>query len=119
MIEQAIDCFTQSVTVRRVNQATSFVDGLAQVVTDVDEFCVDHASVQPMKANERMVMPEGIRDSAMIKIYTDCRLLCVDIEGKKRADRLDWKGEEYVVQSCEDWVADGGYYKIVAIKEND
>lgn len=120
MIGDIIDTFAPvCITVRRVNEATTFVNGLAQVVTDVTEFELDRVSVQPMTGRERELVPELIRDRELIKIYTTCSLLSVDVEGKKRADRLDYNNQEYVVQSVENWHDHGGFYKIVAVKEND
>ena len=119
MIAEAIDCFATPITVRRTNQATVFVNGLSVVQTDVDEFCVDVVSVQPMVGRERLVLPELIRDRELLKMYSPCNLQSVNVEGKVRADRLDYKGQQYVVQSVEDWFDHGGYYKVVAVKEND
>lgn len=119
MIADAIDCFPSPITVRRTNAATTFVDGLAVVPTDVNEFCLDRVSVQPMSPRERMLLPELIRDRELIKLYTACNLQSVNVEGKIRADRLAYRGQNYVVQSVEDWENDGGFFKVVAVKEND
>lgn len=119
MIADIIQEFATPFTVRRTNEATTFVDGLAQVTTDVDEFEVCDGSVQPLKAQERMLMPELIRDRGMLKIYTKTAVRSVDVEGKKRADRITYGDQAYVVQSVEDWDAHGDYYKIVAVKEDD
>lgn len=119
MIADAIECFTTPITVRRTNVATVFVGGLAQVQTDIDEFCVNNVAVQPMLARERQVLPELIRDRELLKLYTPCQLRGVDVEGKVRADRLSYKGQQYVVHSVEDWFDQGGFYKVVVIKEND
>lgn len=119
MISGAIDAFNTPITVRRTNTATVFVDGLSQVQTDVDEFCINRCSVQPMSARERRLLPSGISDKELLKLYTPCTLKSVDVEGKVKADRIDYNGQEYVVQSVEDWQAHGGFFKVVAIKEND
>lgn len=119
MIEGIIDCFQTPITVRRTNEATTFVNGLAQVVTDVDEFCIQNISVQPMLARERQVLPELIRDRELLKAYSPCTLQSVDVEGKVRADRVDYNSQEYVVQSVEDWSDHGGFFKVILIKEND
>lgn len=120
MIAETIEGFNpEPLTVKRVNDSTTFVNGLAQVVTDVVEFNIDRASVQPMLAKERLLLPEMIRDRELLKIYTECELKSVDVEGKKRADRLTYKSQEYVVQSVEDWNSHGNFYKVIAVKEND
>ncbi len=119
MIEEIISEFATPITVRRTNQATVFVNGLQQVETDVDTFCIQNVSVQPMQARERQVLPSGIRDRELLKAYTPCTLRSVNVEGKVKADRVDYNGQEYVVQSVEDWQGHGGYFKCVFIKEND
>ena len=118
MIGQIISAFNTPITVRRTNEATTFTDGLAEVI-EADAFSVQGVSVQPLTGTERQSLPELIRDRALIKLYTRCPLLSVDVEGKVRADRIDYRGHEYVVQSVQDWGPNGGYYKVVAIKEND
>ena len=119
MIGAIIDRFNTPVTVRRTNESTTYTNGLAEVVTDVDTFRLDHVSVQPVTGRERQLLPEGIRDRAIIKLYTRCPLLSVDVEGKVRADRIDYEDQEYVVQNVENWEPNGGFYKVLAIKEND
>ena len=119
MIADAIECFLTPITVRRTNEATTYVNGLAQVVTNVDEFCLEEASVQPVGGRERLVLPELIRDREMKKIYTACELLSVDVQGKKRADRITYKGKNYVVQTVIDWDDHGGYFKVLMVKENE
>ena len=119
MISGAIDAFNTPILVRRTNQATVFVDGLSQVQTDVDEFCVDDCSVQPLTPRERKLLPSGISDGELLKLYTPCALRSVDVEGKVKADRVDYNGQQYVVQSVEDWMAHGGFFKAVIIKEDD
>lgn len=118
MIGQIINAFNTPITVRRTSDATTFTDGLASVA-DVDTFTLDGVAVQPLTGSERQSLPELIRDRALIKLYTRCPLLGVDVEGKVRADRLDYRGQEYVVQTVQDWGPHGGYYKVIAIKEND
>ena len=114
-----INTFNTPIEVTRTNQATTYVDGIAQVVTDKDTFCLNGVSVQPMTGAEREVLPELIRDRQLIKMYTRCRLQSVDVEGKVRADRVDYEGQEYVVQNVENWGPNGAYYKVICIKEND
>ena len=119
MIGDIISQFQTPITVHRVEASTVFVEGLAEVVEDVTEFCLANVSVQPLIARERELLPELIRDREVIKMYTVCPLRSVDVEGKKRADRIDWQDQEYVIQSVEDWTQHGGYYKVTAVKEDD
>ncbi len=119
MIADSISCFATPITVRRTNAATTFVNGRSQPPTDVDTFLLENVSVQPMLARERVVLPELIRDREILKLYTPCSLQSVNVEGKVRADRIDYNSQEYVVQSVEDWSAHGGFFKVIAVKEND
>lgn len=118
-VSPVIDFFATPVQVRRVNEDTTYIDGLAQVTTSVFEFELQGVSVQPMLATERQLLPEGIRDRGMLKAFTRCPLLGVDVEGNRRADRIDYRGEQYVVHSVEDWRAQGGFYKVVLLREDD
>jgi len=119
MISAVIDAWSTPITVTRVSVATEFVDGIAQPVTETDEFEVTDCSVQPLSANERVVLPELIRDRNTLKVYTKCELRTVDVVGKELADRVDYLEESYVVQSVQDWVPHGQYYKAILVKEND
>ena len=118
-VAEAIECFETPLTVRRTNSTTTFVDGIAQTNTNVDTFCLEGANMQSMNARERQVLPELIRDRETRKIYTTCELRSVEVEGKLRADRIEWNRQRYIVQSIEDWTDDGGYYKVIVVKEDD
>lgn len=118
-VSVAIDAFATTLNVRRYEQSVTFVDGIAQTVTDVDEFDLVATSFQPMTPRERMLLPELIRDQELSKVYTKCELRSVDVVGKVLADRIHYRDENYVVQSVEDWQPHGQYWKVVLIKEND
>ena len=120
MIGEIISEFSVPIRVRRTNVATTYVNGLAQVTTDVDTFGLECGiSVQPLTGKQREVVPEGFRDRNLIKLYTQYELLGIDVVGKVRADRITYNDEDYVVHSVENWHADGAYWKVIAIKEND
>ena len=119
MIGYIINTFNTPIQVTRTNSETVYVDGIAQVNTDTDTFCLNGVSVQPMTGKEREVLPQLIRDRSLIKVYSRCRLHSVDVEGEVLADRVDYEDEEYVVQTVENWGPNGSYYKAVCIKEND
>lgn len=119
MISSAIDAFATPITVQRSTVAVEFVDGIAQPVTSVDEFEIFDCSVQPMTAQERLLLPELIRDREVAKCYTKCELRTVDVEGKEMADRVTYAEQQYVVQSVQNWTLHGQYYKAILVKEND
>lgn len=119
MIGSIIDAFNTPVTVTRSTAAVQFVGGIAQPVTTRDQFELYVISVQPLTARERTLLPELVRDREVLKAYTRCQLRSVDVEGKLLADRVEHRGQEYVVQSVQDWVPHGAYYRVTLVKEND
>lgn len=120
MIGEIISEFSVPITVRRTNVATTYVNGLAQVTTNVDTFDLEQGvSVQPLTGKQREVVPEGFRDRNLIKLYTQTELRGIDVAGKVRADRITYSDEDYVVYSIENWDPNGCYWKVIAIKEND
>lgn len=121
MVGAIIPNWSTPITVHRATQTVSFVNGIEQPATSINSFTITRCCVQPMGGRERQVLPELIRDRELIKIYNqECQnLRSVDVEGKKLADRIDWQDQEYVVQSVDDWTQHGGFYKFVAVKEND
>lgn len=118
-VSAAIDAFHTTLAVRRYTESVTFVDGIAQTVTEVDEFELVGTSFQPMNARERVLLPELIRDRELAKVYTKCELRSVDIVGKKLADRVTYRDERYIVQSVEDWAPHGDFWKVTLVKEND
>lgn len=119
MISNVIDAWVTPITVTRVLASTQFVDGIAQPVTQTDVFTVNDCSVQPLTEKERVVLPELIRDRSTMKVYTKTELRTVDVAGKELADRVSYLGESWIVQTVQDWVAHGQYYKAILVKEND
>lgn len=119
MIAGAIGSFNTPVVVTRSTTAVQFVDGIAQPVTTTDQFELGGISVQPMAAKERVLLPELIRDREVLKAYTQCELHSVDVAGKLLADRVTYRGQDYVVQSVQDWAPHGQYYKVTLVKEDD
>ena len=119
MISSTIDAFNTPLVVTRTEQTVTYVDGIAQPVTETDTFELTGCSLQPMTARERLVLPELIRDRETVKVYTKCRLRGVDMVDKVLADRVTYGEQEFVVMSVEDWTAHGAFYKVVLMKEND
>lgn len=119
MTSSAIDAFATTIEVSRATVATEYVDGIAQPVTTWDDFEIFDCSFQPMTARERLLLPELIRDRETAKVYTKCELRSVDVEGKVLADRVTYRDQTYVVQSVQDWIPHGDFYKAVLVKEDD
>lgn len=53
------------------------------------------ASVQPVTAEDQIVMPAGKRLSDYVKLYTSTELYPLSEQDKKQPDRLIWRGKEY------------------------
>lgn len=53
------------------------------------------ASVQPVSAEDQIVMPAGKRLSDYVKAYTDSDLQIIDEIAGLQPDRLTWRGHEY------------------------
>lgn len=76
------------------------------------------ASVQPMKASEMLLMPEGERTTEHIKVYTNERLREVDEKNTALGDKFAYDGKCYEVQQVENWQigTDLPHYKAICKK---
>lgn len=75
------------------------------------------ASVQPLRARERELLPEGQRSKEAIKIYTTTQLYTVREQDKKKADKVDWEGRTFEVASVETYTdeKDLPHYRAAAV----
>lgn len=76
-------------------------------------------SVQPLRGNELLNLPQGQRESENVKIYSDERIFTVRNSNaeSKTADCIEWRGCSYQIQSVEDWTkTDIPHYKSIAVK---
>jgi len=53
------------------------------------------ASVQPVTAEDQIVMPAGKRLSDYVKAYTSTELIPLSEGSEQQPDRLVWRGKEY------------------------
>lgn len=53
------------------------------------------ASVQPVTAEDQIVMPAGKRLSDYVKLYTSTELIPLSEGSQQQPDRLVWRGKEY------------------------
>jgi hypothetical protein len=79
------------------------------------------ASVQPLRPNELVDLPENRRTRAAIKLYTETLLKTVSVDEKVQPDIVipqsgQFKNVEFQVDSVIDWSDLGGYYKALATK---
>lgn len=54
-------------------------------------------SFQPLKGREREALPEGVRQSETIKLYTRDDLRTADQHAGTPADEIEYDGREFVV----------------------
>jgi hypothetical protein len=65
-------------------------------------------SVQPVTPRLIDMLPEGSRTDARFVFYAEIgqpEIYTVDLGGQVRADRVEYNGREYMVQSVGDWSA--------------
>jgi len=77
------------------------------------------ASVQPLRSNEILLLPEGRRTTEALKIYTKDRLFTSDEKAQTPADILTIDGVRYEVHMTEAWNLNGSnqeHYKSIALK---
>lgn len=58
---------------------------------------VVQASVQPLKATEMEVLPEGRRGCRAVKVYSSEELYMADQGNGIQADQFDWLGRRYEI----------------------
>lgn len=56
---------------------------------------------QPLKGRERSTLPEGVRTSVELKLYTETDLRTADQFANTPADRVTYNGTDYVVWKVE------------------
>lgn len=61
------------------------------------------ASVQPLTGNEKLTLPEGIREKETYRIYTDFELHTSNEKDKKKADRVTLFGKTFEIVRCDIW----------------
>jgi hypothetical protein len=89
-----------------------YVDGRLQDATDT--LLTITASVQPAQGRDLQRLPEGSRTMEVLSIYTSSELLT---QGASQApDLIAVNGYAYEVQTVEQWVGAGNYYKALALK---
>jgi hypothetical protein len=79
------------------------------------EFTVD-AHVQPATRRDVDLLPEGERAREAIAVYTPAELRTSEVALGLEADTLAWSGRTWEVRRLEDWSAQAGYYRAVAVR---
>lgn len=93
--------FSRKFTLIRPSVEGEYIDGIWTPGTTAERE-ID-GSVQPLSARERMMLPEGIRTKASVKIYTEEPLFTAEPGGMKQSDRLRIDGVIWEVVSGQDY----------------
>lgn len=111
-----IDLPTSKIEVTQPDIAGGYVDG--RYVPGETEIVFVNASVQPLKASEIKMLPEGRRNVESIKIYTELKMFVTDEKNNKKATKVLYDGKNYEVHMVENWAigTDIKHYKVVALK---
>ncbi len=92
--------FRKSITVKR-SSPQSFSKGIAIPGTQVSTQIL--ASVQPLNSQERLVLPEGIREISRFTVFTDYALRSEDKSLKTPGDIVVIENKEYTVLIVDSW----------------
>lgn len=85
--------FRKPQTIKRVT-AGSYVDGVW--VPGTESTFTIQASVQPLRDDQLVNLPEGRRASDTVKVYTSSDLISLNDKGaNQQPDKLVWRGEDY------------------------
>jgi len=113
-VASAIKCFDKDVTRRRWGAGSYDADGYYQEPSYSDSTI--RASVQPLRGNELLRLPEGQRQLKNIKLCTPSDLRVVDDNTKTKADQIIDGSTTYEITTAEDWTDEGGYWKGEAVE---
>ena len=108
--------FRKPITVLRYNGSPELLDNGTYMYPTPREFNV-LASVQPLKANEMMLLPEGSRTARAVKIYTDKELYADDQRTNTMADRFIWRGRKFEIVASDIFQSDViNHYRAYAVE---
>jgi hypothetical protein len=76
-----------------------------------------NANVQPMGPKDLLRLPENWRSRAPLLVFTTKPLVLASVEDSTISDSFVWGGDEYEIQSIENW-SQFGFYRATALKRN-
>lgn len=78
-------------------------DSEGEAATPVTSSISAEGSVQPASPGDlKRYLPEGVRNTEYIKVYTATQLLIADESGQ-RSDVIVWQGRRFVVEQLRRW----------------
>lgn len=81
----------------------------------LSEFLIK-ASVQPASGRDLQRLPEGMRDSQTIAIWTKDELFVADEATQQYPDEVIYRGKRFQVEVCEPWEEAGNFFEALARK---
>ena len=76
-------------------------------------------SFQPLRGKEREALPEGVRASDTLKVYTKSELRTADQHTGTPADEVDYDGRRYVVYQVDRYPRLIPHYKALLIRKQE
>lgn len=73
-------------------------------------------SVQPVTQSEVEKLPEGLRLSGTVRVFSTCELKTVQTSECRVADRFEFEGVTYQIEVVEDWNKSAAYYSCYATR---
>ncbi len=74
------------------------------------------ASIQPLTGEELLRLPEGERTRERIVVFTARRLKTATQAEAASADRVEYQGNQFEVESVESWNERFSYFRCIAAK---
>lgn len=74
------------------------------------------ASVQPAMPEDTQALPEGVRASAAMVVYSTSAVRPQGRLGSNLGDVLSWGGYDHECVSVEDWNTNGRYWRAVCVR---
>ena len=76
-------------------------------------------SFQPLDGKEREALPEGVRQSETMKVYTKTNLRTSDQNTNSPADEIEYDGRRFVVYQVDKWPKLLSHYKALLIRKQE
>lgn len=73
------------------------------------------ANVQPFGPRDLLRLPENWRTRAPLLVFATEPLYTAEVKNSNTSDKFIWNGDEYEIQSVEDW-HQFGFYRCTALK---
>lgn len=97
--------FSKPLAIQRATDAPELLANGTYLNSPTEEIKI-MASVQPLKANEMMLLPEGSRTARAVKVYSDVELLAAEQRDNVMADRFMWKGMLFEIVASDMYQSD-------------